>query len=71
MMLDPSIFVFLCLFQRKKISMTFKTNKASKSVKNENHNFRLLPKTDLYFEDLKTYSAKNGLDRKIDQPDLN
>ena len=51
--------------------MTFKTNKASKSVKNENHNFRLLPKTDLYFEDLKTYSAKNGLDRKIDQPDLN
>ena len=37
MIIDPSIFVFLCALSGKKIvSLTWDTNKESKSVKNEN-----------------------------------
>ena len=43
--LIPLFLYFHELFQRKIVSLKFNTNKASKSVKNENHNFRLPPTT--------------------------
>ena len=47
--LTPLFLYFHELFQKKIVSLTFNTNKASKSVKNENHNFRLPPTTSPYF----------------------
>ena len=47
--LTPQFLCFYELFQRKIVSLTFNINKASKSVKNENHNFRFPPTTGPYF----------------------
>ena len=57
--LTPQFLYFYELFQKKIVSLTFNTNKASKSVKNENHNFRLPPTTGPYFRKYRWPWSKN------------
>ena len=57
--LTPQFLYFYELFQKKIVSLTFNTNKASKSVKNENHNFRLPPTTGPYFRKYRWQWSKN------------
>ena len=58
-LVDPSFLYFHEIFQKKIVSLTFNTNKASKSVKNENHNFRIPPTTGPYFRKYRWLWSKN------------